>query len=81
MAREITPGLGGGQHKILLFDLAKQRTAAAACLLINLDEPSAGATGDFLSLITGLLSSVSQKHNFLKPRRQTDRGARPGVGL
>jgi hypothetical protein len=65
MAGDFTPGLSGGQRKMLLFEIVKQRTAAASDLLIVLDEPFAGVTDDFLPFITAQLNAMRQKHNIL----------------
>jgi hypothetical protein len=44
------PGLSGGQRKLLLFELIFQRTASQENLLIVLDEPFAGVTGEYVAL-------------------------------
>jgi hypothetical protein len=49
MAGEFTPGLSGGQRKMLLFELIVQRASQSGQqLLIVLDEPFAGVTDDFV---------------------------------
>jgi hypothetical protein len=61
------PGLSGGQRKLLLFELIFQRTASQENLLIVLDEPFAGVTGEYVAfyllydyLYVKLNSNVSQ---------------------
>jgi energy-coupling factor transporter ATP-binding protein EcfA2 len=65
MAGDFTPGLSGGQRKMLLFEIVKQRTASHYDLLIALDEPFAGVTDDFLPFITEQLTDMRKKHNIL----------------
>ena len=65
MAGEFTAGLSGGQRKLLLFELIRQRTADSKGLLIVLDEPFAGVTDDFVPWITEQLRQMRQKHNLL----------------
>mmetsp|Transcript_102667 Transcript_102667/g.294258 ORF Transcript_102667/g.294258 Transcript_102667/m.294258 type:complete len:85 (-) Transcript_102667:190-444(-) len=48
MAGEFTAGLSGGQRKILLFELIRQRIRHQSELLLCLDEPFAGVTDDFV---------------------------------
>lgn len=63
MAGAFTPGLSGGQRKILLFELIVQRTLDHEPLLIVLDEPFAGVTDDFVPWIVGRLKLLRERHN------------------
>ena len=65
MAGVFTPGLSGGQRKLLLFELVCQRIEAYSGLLIALDEPFAGVTEDFLLYIMKRLNEMRQKHNVI----------------
>lgn len=65
MAGQFTPGLSGGQRKMLLFELVRQRTASASGLLVCLDEPFAGVTDDFLPFIINELNEMRKEHNIL----------------
>lgn len=65
MAGETTAGLSGGQRKMMLFELVRQRTASSSNLLICLDEPFAGVTDDFLPYIMERLSAMREQHNVL----------------
>jgi len=65
MAGEFTAGLSGGQRKMMLFELVRQRTSSQSDLLIVLDEPFAGVTDDFVPFITARLEEMRQKHNIL----------------
>ena len=65
MAGQFTPGLSGGQRKMLLFELIYQRTKNYSDLLICLDEPFAGVTDDFLSYLTGRCDEIRKNHNLL----------------
>lgn len=65
MAGEFTAGLSGGQRKLLLFELVRQRTADMKDLLIVLDEPFAGVTDDFVPFIKERLEEMRQHHNIL----------------
>ena len=65
MAGQFTKGLSGGQRKMLLFELVKQRTAGSSDLLLVLDEPFAGVTDDFVPFIVMRLNEMRQKHNIL----------------
>ena len=65
MAGKFTPGLSGGQRKLLLFELICQRTANQSELLIVLDEPFAGVTDDFVPFIVERLNEMRAKHNIL----------------
>jgi ABC-type nitrate/sulfonate/bicarbonate transport system ATPase subunit len=65
MAGTFTPGLSGGQRKLLLFELIYQRTAAQRDLLLVLDEPFAGVTDDFVPWIIARLQLMNQRHNIL----------------
>jgi ABC-type lipoprotein export system ATPase subunit len=65
MAGEFTPGLSGGQRKLLLFELIYQRTKNQKKLLLVFDEPFAGVTDDFVPWIVDRLNLMRQKHNIL----------------
>ena len=65
MAGEFTAGLSGGQRKMMLFELVRQRTESSKDLLIVLDEPFAGVTDDFVPYITSVLEEMRTKHNIL----------------
>ena len=65
MAGEFTAGLSGGQRKMMLFELVRQRTENSNDLLIVLDEPFAGVTDDFVPYITSVLEEMRTKHNIL----------------
>jgi len=66
MAGRFTPGLSGGQRKLLLFELIYQRTAdMPTSQLIVLDEPFAGVTEDFLPYIVARLKEMCCKHTVL----------------
>jgi ABC-type Mn2+/Zn2+ transport system ATPase subunit len=65
MAGTYTPGLSGGQRKLLLFELIYQRTMQQSGLLIVLDEPFAGVTDDFVPFIVERLNTMRKKQNIL----------------
>jgi len=65
MAGEFTAGLSGGQRKMMLFELVRQRTSTQSELLIVLDEPFAGVTDDFVPYIMERLDEMRLKHNIL----------------
>ena len=65
MNGEVTAGLSGGQRKMMLFEMVRQRTSAQSDLLIVLDEPFAGVTDDFVPYIKERLQEMRQKHNIL----------------
>jgi ABC-type lipoprotein export system ATPase subunit len=65
MAGEFTAGLSGGQRKLLLFELIRQRTNNQSELLIVLDEPFAGVTDDFVPFIVDRLNEMRKTHNIL----------------
>jgi hypothetical protein len=65
MAGEFTAGLSGGQRKLLLFELIRQRTKNQSDLLIVLDEPFAGVTDDFVPFIVDRLNEMRKTHNIL----------------
>ena len=65
MAGEFTPGLSGGQRKLLLFELICQRAEGQEDLLLVLDEPFAGVTDDFVPFIVERLNELRKKHNIL----------------
>jgi len=65
MAGQFTPGLSGGQRKLLLFEVIYQRTLSQSDLLIVLDEPFAGVTDDFVPFIVDRLTRMKEKHNIL----------------
>ena len=65
MAGEFTAGFSGGQRKLLLFELVRQRTEGSDGLLIVLDEPFAGVTDDFVPYITEQLARMQARHNVL----------------
>ena len=65
LAGEFTPGLSGGQRKMLLFELVSQRIANTSGLLVCLDEPFAGVTDDFVPFIIERLQQMSESHNVL----------------
>merc|ERR1712087_171775 len=65
MAGQFHAGLSGGQRKMMLFELIKQRTDASSGLLIALDEPFAGVTDDFVPFIVAELREMRKKHNLL----------------
>ena len=60
MAGQFTAGLSGGQRKLLLFELIKQRTCKEGSkdLLIALDEPFAGVTDGASVRMGGYLKVV-----------------------
>ena len=65
LAGEFTPGLSGGQRKMMLFELVCQRIATSSGLLICLDEPFAGVTDDFVPFIVERLKEMRERHNVL----------------
>jgi len=65
MAGEFTPGLSGGQRKLMLFELIYQRTKDQKGLIIVLDEPFAGVTDDFVPFITKRLNEMKYSQNLL----------------
>jgi len=65
MAGQFHAGLSGGQRKMMLFELIKQRTDGSSGLLIALDEPFAGVTDDFVPFIVAELREMRKKHNLL----------------
>jgi energy-coupling factor transporter ATP-binding protein EcfA2 len=65
MAGEYTAGLCGGQRKLLLFELIRQRVQNEKNLLIVLDEPFAGVTDDFVPFIVDQLEKLRQSHNIV----------------
>jgi len=65
MGGEFTAGLSGGQRKMMIFELVRQRTSAQQDLLIVLDEPFAGVTDDFVPFIVERLDEMRKKHNIL----------------
>jgi len=65
MAGQFIPGLSGGQRKMLLFELVRQRTSSQSGLLIMFDEPFAGVTDDFVPFIVDRLNEMRQKHTIL----------------
>jgi ABC-type lipoprotein export system ATPase subunit len=65
MAGEFTAGLSGGQRKLLLFELIRQRVQNQSELLIVLDEPFAGVTDDFVPFIVERLQEMRQRHNIV----------------
>ena len=65
LAGEFTAGLSGGQRKLLLFELVRQRVASQTDLLIVLDEPFAGVTDDFVPFIVQRLNEMRQRHNIV----------------
>jgi hypothetical protein len=65
MAGEFTAGLSGGQRKLLLFELIRQRLKNQSELLIVLDEPFAGVTDDFVPFIVERLNEMRKTHNIL----------------
>ena len=65
MAGEFTAGLSGGQRKLLLFELIRQRIENQSELLICLDEPFAGVTDDFVPFIVERLNEMRKNHNIL----------------
>ena len=65
MAGEFTAGLSGGQRKMMLFELVRQRVSGQSDLLIVLDEPFAGVTDDFVPYIMERLDEMRIKHNIL----------------
>ncbi|GAX17631.1 hypothetical protein FisN_18Lh287 [Fistulifera solaris] len=65
MAGEFTAGLSGGQRKLLLFELVRQRCAGKSNLLICLDEPFAGVTDDFVPFIVERLKELKENHQIL----------------
>ncbi|KAJ1459245.1 hypothetical protein M885DRAFT_460113 [Pelagophyceae sp. CCMP2097] len=62
MAGKFTPGLSGGQRKMLLFELICQRLAGRSGMLVVFDEPFAGVTDDFVPWIVGRLEVLSRDH-------------------
>jgi ABC-type uncharacterized transport system ATPase subunit len=65
MAGEFTAGFSGGQRKLLIFELIRQRIEGSKGLLIVLDEPFAGVTDDFVPWITEQLKQMRENHNVL----------------
>mmetsp|Transcript_7918 Transcript_7918/g.15862 ORF Transcript_7918/g.15862 Transcript_7918/m.15862 type:complete len:492 (+) Transcript_7918:63-1538(+) len=65
MAGEFTAGLSGGQRKMMVFELVRQRTSTQSDLLICLDEPFAGVTDNFVPFITARLHEMKLKHNLV----------------
>jgi len=65
MAGEFTAGLSGGQRKLMMFELVRQRVAAQTDLLICLDEPFAGVTDDFVPYMVKRLNEMREKHNIV----------------
>ena len=66
MAGETTKGLSGGQRKLMIFELVKQRVAhQERGLLICLDEPFCGVTDDFVPFIIERLNIIRKNHNIL----------------
>jgi hypothetical protein len=65
MAGEFTAGLSGGQRKLMLFELIRQRIKNQSDLLIVLDEPFAGVTDDFVPFIVDRLNEMRKTHNIL----------------
>ena len=67
MAGEFVAGLSGGQRKLLLFELLRQRVAAVTetKLLIVLDEPFAGVTDGFVPFIVDRLNEMREQHNIV----------------
>ena len=65
MAGEFTAGLSGGQRKMMLFELVRQRVSGQSDLLIVLDKPFAGVTDDFVPYIMERLDEMRIKHNIL----------------
>tara|TARA_B110001452_G_scaffold191656_1_gene161771 strand:+ start:188 stop:1630 length:1443 start_codon:yes stop_codon:yes gene_type:complete len=65
MAGEFVAGLSGGQRKMMLFELVRQRTSSQSGLLILLDEPFAGVTDDFVPFIVERLNEIRKKHSVL----------------
>lgn len=65
MAGEFTPGLSGGQRKLMLFELICQRAQGQKDLLLVLDEPFAGVTDDFVPFIVDRLNTLRKTHNIL----------------
>jgi ABC-type lipoprotein export system ATPase subunit len=65
MAGQFTAGLSGGQRKLLLFELIRQRIKNQSELLIVLDEPFAGVTDDFVPFIVDRLNEMRKTHNIL----------------
>jgi energy-coupling factor transporter ATP-binding protein EcfA2 len=59
------PGLSGGQRKMFIFELIKQRTVDEKDLLIVLDEPFAGVTDQFEGWIIEQLRILQSRHRIL----------------
>jgi len=57
--------MGGGQRKILMFELICQRTVDQSELLIALDEPFAGVTDDFVPYMVERLNELRKRHNII----------------
>ena len=68
MAGEFTAGFSGGQRKLLLFELVRQRTEGSEGLLLIFDEPFAGVTEDFVPYITEQLKRINHS---LAPKHST----------
>jgi len=64
-AGENVAGLSGGQRKMMLFELVRQRTSSQSGLMILLDEPFAGVTDDFVPFIVERLNEIRKKHSVL----------------
>ena len=65
MGGAFTAGLSGGQRKMMIFELVRQRTRTQSELLIVLDEPFTGVTDDFVPYIMERLDEMRLKHNIL----------------
>ena len=65
MGGSFTAGLSGGQRKMMLFELVRQRARTQSELLIVLDEPFGGVTDDFVPYISERLDEMRLKHNIL----------------
>lgn len=58
-------GLSGGQRKMMLFELVRQRTANTKGVLVILDEPFAGVTDEFVPFLARQLTEMRAKHSVL----------------
>jgi ABC-type molybdenum transport system ATPase subunit/photorepair protein PhrA len=71
IAGQFMPGLSGGQRKLLLFELIFQRTASQENLLIVLDEPFAGVTGEFYECSSGPNIYIELNTNSIATKQMT----------
>ena len=61
LGADFVAGLSGGQRKMMLFELVKQRTTNQSNLLITLDEPFAGVDPISVQDIKSIISQLSER--------------------